>query len=308
MSIMQASRNLFNAESHETILHFLICMIHSVQSFPVENVVHMYQVALHERFPNKLYQFNVSAPQRLDNETSGVLILAIKSSFASYMGKLLEAKTIAHIEKRKQTDNKPSAISKHYKMLVCVESVDCIKHLQNFASKKEVIKHFLSPERGERRIFKMDCDEVRNDPRWLECNLKIISVGFNSSRPYLPVERLNVASSLGEGAIVCNSNEYTAITEVEVELLTGRTHQIRGQMSALGFPLVGDSMYGGFMISTDQSKIALHCSQITFPKPLLVDESSLFRNRKGYSQLYPSTSDSLTFNSSHAWWDEYVNI
>jgi 23S rRNA-/tRNA-specific pseudouridylate synthase len=283
-------------------------MIHSVQSFPVENVIHMYHMALHERFPNNLYQFNVSAPHRLDNDTSGVLILAIKSSFASYMGKFLEAKTIAHIEKRKQTDNKPSAISKRYKMLVCVESIDSIKYLQNFASEKEVITHYLSPERGERRIFKMDCDEVRNNPRWLQCNLKIISVGFNSSKLYLPAERLNVASSSGEGVIVCNSKEYTtAITEVEVELLTGRTHQIRGQMSALGFPLVGDSVYGGFMTSTDQSKIALHCSQITFPKPLLVDESSLFKNRKGYSQLYPSTSDSLTFNSSFAWWDEYVN-
>jgi 23S rRNA-/tRNA-specific pseudouridylate synthase len=36
-----------------------------------------------------------------------------------------------------------------------------------------------------------------------------------------------------------------AVAEVEVSLITGRTHQIRGQLSQLGFPIVGDEQYGG---------------------------------------------------------------
>ncbi len=36
-----------------------------------------------------------------------------------------------------------------------------------------------------------------------------------------------------------------AYTLVELELRTGRTHQIRVHMAHLGFPLVGDDMYGG---------------------------------------------------------------
>jgi 23S rRNA pseudouridine1911/1915/1917 synthase len=268
----------------------------------------MYQTALRERYPNDSYQFSVSAPHRLDNDTSGVLVLAIKSSFASFMGKLFEDKTLAHIEKGKQTEHEPTAISKKYKVLVCMESIDSIKYLQNLASKNKVVTHYLSPERGERRIFKITCDEIRNDQNWLECHLKVISVGFNSSKLYLPVERLEGTSTQGEGGFVSKSKKYTAVTEVEVELLTGRTHQIRGQMSALGFPLVGDLIYGGVVTTRDQSKIALHCSQIKFPKPLLVNESSSFRKKKGCSKIYPSTSDSLTFHSSYAWWDEYVNI
>jgi Janus/Ocnus family (Ocnus) len=44
-----------------------------------------------------------------------------------------------------------------------------------------------------------------------------------------------------------------AVAEVEVSLITGRTHQIRGQLSQLGFPLVGDELYGGAVASTTPS-------------------------------------------------------
>lgn len=39
--------------------------------------------------------------------------------------------------------------------------------------------------------------------------------------------------------------EKEGLTLVECELLTGRTHQIRAQMAAMGCPLLGDIKYGG---------------------------------------------------------------
>ena len=33
------------------------------------------------------------------------------------------------------------------------------------------------------------------------------------------------------------------ITKLEIELLTGRTHQIRVQMAYLGYPIIGDNIY-----------------------------------------------------------------
>lgn len=54
---------------------------------------------------------------------------------------------------------------------------------------------------------------------------------------------------------------------LEVELLTGRKHQIRLQLSELGYPIVGDAKYGA------QRKfspgIALHCRRLTLVHPTL---------------------------------------
>nr|WP_304214710.1 RluA family pseudouridine synthase [Fredinandcohnia onubensis] len=55
------------------------------------------------------------------------------------------------------------------------------------------------------------------------------------------------------------------MTLVELELLTGRTHQIRVHMSHLGYPLVGDTLYGGQPIVPRQ---ALHAARISLQHPL----------------------------------------
>ncbi|MBW3110696.1 RluA family pseudouridine synthase [Bacillus sp. MCCB 382] len=60
--------------------------------------------------------------------------------------------------------------------------------------------------------------------------------------------------------------EYRGTTTfVEVELDTGRTHQIRVHMSHIGHPLVGDRLYGGKPLLKRQ---ALHAARIAFPHPL----------------------------------------
>ncbi|GGF15325.1 putative RNA pseudouridine synthase YjbO [Halobacillus andaensis] len=55
-------------------------------------------------------------------------------------------------------------------------------------------------------------------------------------------------------------------TRVECKLQTGRTHQIRVHMASIGYPLAGDSLYGGEDIP-ELDYQALHCHQLTLRHP-----------------------------------------
>ena len=59
--------------------------------------------------------------------------------------------------------------------------------------------------------------------------------------------------------------EYPACTLTELIPETGRTHQIRVHMAYLGYPLLGDALYGGDC--TWLSAHALHCVSLRFPDP-----------------------------------------
>lgn len=53
-------------------------------------------------------------------------------------------------------------------------------------------------------------------------------------------------------------------TLLEVKLLTGRTHQIRVHMEHLGYPIVGDELYG---TRSKGERLALHAAKIEFVHP-----------------------------------------
>lgn len=58
----------------------------------------------------------------------------------------------------------------------------------------------------------------------------------------------------------------TKLALVDIQLHTGRTHQIRVHFSAIGCPLLGDEMYGGNP-ALGLSRQALHCYHLAFQHP-----------------------------------------
>ncbi len=62
------------------------------------------------------------------------------------------------------------------------------------------------------------------------------------------------------------------ISLVDIRLHTGRTHQIRVHFSHMGFPLLGDDLYGGRM-DLGITRQALHCHYLKFINPYTETEN-----------------------------------
>ena len=97
--------------------------------------------------------------------------------------------------------------------------------------KKQVSKRYLTLVKGE-----IDKDGEINAP--LEKNAKNGRVNVNE----------NGKPSLTRYKIIKKLNGYTLL---EVELLTGRTHQIRVHMAYINHPVIGDSKYGDFALNKE---------------------------------------------------------
>jgi 23S rRNA pseudouridine1911/1915/1917 synthase len=71
--------------------------------------------------------------------------------------------------------------------------------------------------------------------------------------------------------IISEMNNYFAL---EIELHTGRHHQIRAQLSAIGSPIKGDLKYG-FDRSNPDGGIHLHARKLAFIHPVTLEKTEI---------------------------------
>jgi 23S rRNA (cytosine1962-C5)-methyltransferase len=79
--------------------------------------------------------------------------------------------------------------------------------------------------------------------------------------------------SAGAGGLILNSKSLQlakpgSCRVIEAEPWTGRTHQIRAHAAEKGFPILGDTLYGG----SDFHRVCLHAAEITLKHPLTAEE------------------------------------
>jgi hypothetical protein len=134
------------------------------------------------------------------------------------------------------------------------------------------MRHYLEPSiRAPKRFLPeqppaKDDDDDETQSAWLECLLRVSDVG-----PLCALVGNNAGQTLARSLWELEDipTNCVAVVQVTVELLTGRTHQIRGQLSASGYPLVGDAQYGGSKPSDvyDAGRLALQCCGLEFLDP-----------------------------------------
>ena len=70
------------------------------------------------------------------------------------------------------------------------------------------------------------------------------------------------------GFSVLETFEHPELTLVECRLETGRTHQIRVHLAAIGHPVVGDTVYGGARPALAIDRPFLHAAALRFEHPV----------------------------------------
>ncbi|MEG1573370.1 MAG: RNA pseudouridine synthase [Bacteroidales bacterium] len=125
----------------------------------------------------------------------------------------------------------------------------------------------------DRQIQKIYWAITRNKPpkeadtlvHWLRKN-----ESQNKSYTYSSEQANTLRAELSYRCIASSDKYYL----LEVELHTGRHHQIRAQLSAIGCPIKGDLKYGDKRSNEDAS-ISLHARKIKFIHPVKKEEMAL---------------------------------
>lgn len=109
--------------------------------------------------------------------------------------------------------------------------------------KEDHLVHWLVKDEGRNKSFVVDENKLTVDSRQLTRGAKRAEMKYR---------------------VIGASDQYYLL---EVELLTGRHHQIRAQLSAIGCPIKGDLKYG-FPRSNKDASIQLHARHIEFEHPV----------------------------------------
>ena len=141
-----------------------------------------------------------------------------------------------------------------------------------FAKNKRALANVNAQFQG-RQVKKTYLAVVKNKPETSEGNL----VHFlkkdgqkNLSRAFDTEEKGSKRAELSY-RVIASSDHYHLL---EIVLITGRHHQIRAQLAAIGSPIRGDNKYGFKRGNPDRS-IQLHAWKIAFKHPVTTEEVEL---------------------------------
>ena len=86
-------------------------------------------------------------------------------------------------------------------------------------------------------------------------------------RPLQKVDPAGKPSITRWRAMHSSSAANAAATHVELEPLTGRSHQLRVHLLSIGHPILGDALYGSEEVQARAPRLLLHASELGFVHP-----------------------------------------
>ena len=145
-------------------------------------------------------------------------------------------------------------------LLILCKKRSALVELHRMLREGEVEKVYLAVVKG---AFAKKTAELRESLHKYvtESGERRVSVREEGMRAVTKVRRLKAA---GEFSLL------------EVQLLTGRTHQIRVHLAHAGYPVVGDDKYGDFALNRRlKQRLLLHAARLAFKHPLTGEQVRL---------------------------------
>lgn len=125
----------------------------------------------------------------------------------------------------------------------------------------------LQESMRQNKLVKRYTAQVDNPPKQTQGVLRHYL--FHDEKRFMalvvPQSHRNAKEAVLNYNVVATTVEYTTL---EVELKTGRYHQIRAQLAAIGSPIIGDAKYGS-QKRYKNGAIALWHTYLAFPHPTL---------------------------------------
>lgn len=166
-------------------------------------------------------------------------------------------------------------------LVIFGKSIKVLQELNEcFKTRKGIEKFYLALVLGKTKI-----EETLSFPLLKNEKSKLVKVDFEKGQ-----------NAKTKYQLLWTNEKYSL---VEVELLTGRTHQIRVHMSYIGHPLIGDEKYGDFkenksfynqykyryqflhaykLVFNDLNGVLKYLNNRQFIAPLTVEKNSILQN------------------------------
>jgi len=139
-------------------------------------------------------------------------------------------------------------------LMVVARTPTAQTHLVRQLQARSVHRQYIALCHGHFKNQQLLIDQpIGRDPR--------APVKMSVLRPIAPKEAITQVTRERVGVL-----DEQPVSEVICELRTGRTHQIRVHLASLGYPLVGDTLYGGRVLGSAMRQM-LHARVLRFEDP-----------------------------------------
>ncbi len=127
-----------------------------------------------------------------------------------------------------------------------------------------------------------------SSPEWSSIELPIGADWPNRPKQRIDLERGRASVTRWRPAQGVKAQQHSGVpyTPIELEPVTGRTHQLRVHMTAIGHPLLGDKLYAPPPIADAVNRLMLHAAALGFEHPV-TGECLQFANAAPFWEYLP---------------------